>query len=403
MTSTSDAARLLDAALRVGGTTGPQDLQERLRSASPPLDLDTVATRILARASQVESADRVLDAVVGILLKHALPTPSLDAIAGMASLAAAELQLQAHGRPLAETLERELAEGRPLTRTTVWSDFVAAPSWDARRLLALASTRTGASDLLSCASDSARPRREREAAVEFLVKRVNDKRLPPLSRPEEQQLGGVLTALLSGIDQEVIYRQYDSALEVWARCDRAGAEQELVRVFETTGTCGHLLLKAVAGAPLKKADKPAWLARLRRFVETQVTRGFIEPELARLWRRLDQPAADAFLQGLDQARLDLGTRRSLNEILTRRKSVTTVPRRVAQEWQQQRSAAALREIYATSIASLAIGAPFDRWMTLLGAKGIREPFTFRARDVPEVSLFVEVDAQGRLQAVRFEG
>lgn len=74
--------------------------------------------------------------------------------------------------------------------------------------------------------------------------------------------------------------------------------------------------------------------------------------------------------------------------------------RLAKEWRETKSPDTLKKIYFDYIEGFPIDDKFDRWMKLLGAEGVRGPYGFRAAN-ESTSLYVEVDAKGRLVAHSF--
>ena len=79
---------------------------------------------------------------------------------------------------------------------------------------------------------------------------------------------------------------------------------------------------------------------------------------------------------------------------------------LARTWRETRSVKALGAFHAAYLDLLPVGAPFERWIELLGETGpeaTRRPTSFSVQPSDSTStLYVEIDAQGRLFAMSFD-
>jgi hypothetical protein len=290
-------------------------------------------------------------------------------------------------------------------------------------------------DLLACAGDASRSPSERMLAIQLLNQRMTSPKATCLSHSEQLRFGQILTASLPRGDENSLYAYGSNIVKTWCQCDLAGAERALRQGFDDSGSLQATLLRELRRVSRRGQARQQWLEQVRGMVTARVDAGeFIEGDLGQEWMKLDPDGCESYLAQLTMSACTVKTRHSIPAIVEMRDTPTAHrilddiialgewPAKVAlalrergsgkrhraaeaaaaKEWRTTRSAASLKRLYFDFIERLEEGTKFDRWMTLLGAEGIREAYGFRSAD-GNASLFVDVDGKGRLRGSRFEG
>ena len=426
--------QLLAAAARTRGHDAAQALDAQLRTL-PLVDTDALADEFLRTLDPAGQGGPLLESVAPLLC--GIPWTSADAVLGLASLAHAEYRVE---KPIAEAqraAEQELRQGRALIETSAWRGFATKPSFETRQVIMRLCQGLDLNALLHLADDHSVDRRLRDFAIDSLARLIDDRTAAALSQADIAEAGGVMTRAFSGLNGDDINHRftYSRGLAAWVRADREGALRVFEDEFHRTGKCSGFLRQELHRLSRPKAHKPAWLDSVRRIVQEQVTgRQDLESELGRVWLALAPDDCESWFCTLDLSVLPAGLRSQICHVFAQRTSTASqlVLQRVAdvggwdadvaraflakvdardslaaataagKVWRETQSAAALERIYFDHLQHLDVDAKFDQWMTLLGARGIREAFTFRATDQPNVTLHVELDRRGRLQGMRFD-
>jgi|CXWL01.1.fsa_nt_gi hypothetical protein len=337
----------------------------------------------------------------------------------------------------------EQRRGAPLHGTAEWQLFVGAKSEDSatrdrRQAIQRYATAEDVEGLLQAIEASAIPADDVRAAF-YLLTRLSSTLDARIGSEQERRLAVALRARC--LDAQTNVECPFNLRRDWARLDRPFLEdtfeQRLTKTAKVDRTLWDLLLEtrlqadrerwlriieAVAQISLKQgrgayAELPYWVEADPAALEREalaMSPGSVTADI-RLWlaqallsTSLVKDKSDASGRALSKI-VALGGKageraRVAREIL----GLDTQDRieALARKWRETRSVKALGEFYSTYVDVLPVGAPFDKWIELLGETGpeaTRRPTSFTVKPSDSTStLYVELDARGRLFAISFD-
>jgi hypothetical protein len=407
--------------------------------ASPDHDLERLAKRIVDHASIVSDSARALSSVAKVLSRDDLPLMSEDAIAGMAGLAAAQVQVEAEAAEVRAQGLRDGAAPGPLSEKSVWQNYVNNDRNSAEGFGALLSAiRKSDIDWLinKCNEGSGKgPNRALRISGVLLARLVetDDPRFPLEARVRWIEV--IKPRLL---DLEQVYFHDDYLFKAWAAIDAPAVEATLLAHASVHGLLGRhstyaqrLILALSGGGRDDGADRRRSKI-FERIIRHQISKQMPVTPLLDLWIRSDRPGAARFL--IKEWRIDDRDDRLLTTLVDGLATLATKPARkrlmelralggrggnraeavlellgeipptgldaIAAAWKQAPTRALIKQFYLRYIDGMP-PVPIAKWTDFMYARQPNEnAYAITTKDGGY--LFLEVDHKGNLRGYKFE-